>query len=229
MVVSRVVSSPEIPNYVLYGEAYGSQFPDCLHCEAIADRSRLHDWHIPPHRHHGLHQFVWLAKGTVIASSDTYRQVLTAPAAVMNAPTAVHGFEFEPDTEGYVVTVPTVNLERSLPGPTILLGQLDHPIILQCNDPEVSSAEVSSIFAAIAREYRDREKGRVEALLCQAGLLALWFLRMADRQEANSPREERPHIALVRRFLALASRATVVCIVLHRDWISMGMPAAGAA
>ena len=57
MVVSRLVSSPEIPSYVLYGEAYGSQFPDCLQCEAIADRSRLHDWHIRPHRHYGLHQF----------------------------------------------------------------------------------------------------------------------------------------------------------------------------
>jgi len=62
MVVSRVVSSPEIPSYVLYGETYGSPFPDCLHCEAIADRSRLHDWH-RPHRHYGLHQFLWIGKG----------------------------------------------------------------------------------------------------------------------------------------------------------------------
>ena len=102
-----------------------------------------------------------------------------------------------------MVTVPTVNLERSLPGPTALLSRLDHPIILECKDLKTTSAGVSSIFAAIANEYRTQEEGRVEALLCQAGLLALWFLRESSRQEVNSRPEERPHIALVRRFLAL--------------------------
>src|SRR5215207_5711972 len=187
--------SPEIPIYVLYGEAYGSPFPDCLHCETIADRSRLHDWHIRPHRHFGLHQFLLITKGKVVATSDTSRHVLTAPAAIMNAPTTVHGFEFEPNTEGYVVTVPTVNLERSLPGPTALLSRLDHTIILQGSDRETSSAGVSPLFAALAEEYRGREEGRIEALLCQAGLLALWFLREAGRQQVNSRPEERPHVA----------------------------------
>jgi len=198
-----VVSSPEIPIYGLYGEAYGSPFPDCLHCETIADRSRLHDWHIRPHRHYGLHQFLWIGKASVIAFSDSARHVLPAPAAIMIAPTAVHGFEFEPDTVGYVVTVPTVNLERSLPGPTALLSRLDHPIVLECNDLETTSAGVSSLFAAITQEYQAREEGRVEALLCQAGLLALWFLRAASRRDMTSRSEERPHIALIRRFLAL--------------------------
>src|SRR5919107_3486641 len=156
----RKAQSPEIPIYVLYGEAYGSPFPDCLHCETIADRSRLHDWHIRPHRHYGLHQFLLITKGTVVATSDSSRHVLTAPAAIMNAPTAVHGFAFQPDTEGYVVTVPTVNLERSLPGPTALLSRLDHPIILECNDLEMTSPGVSSIFAAIAKEYQTQEEGR---------------------------------------------------------------------
>ena len=59
------MSQFEIPNYVLYGEPYGTPFPDCLHCETISDRSRLHDWHIRPHRHYGLHQFLWIRRGAV--------------------------------------------------------------------------------------------------------------------------------------------------------------------
>jgi AraC family transcriptional activator of pobA len=118
-----------IPSYVLYGEA-GGRFPDCLHCETISDRGRLHDWHIRPHRHFGLHQFLWVDEGGVVVSSDTSRPALAAPVAIMNAPTVVHGFEFEPATEGYVVTIPTVNLERGLAGPTALLGRLDRSIVL---------------------------------------------------------------------------------------------------
>ena len=30
------VPRSEVPSYVLYGEVYGSPFPDCLHCETIA-------------------------------------------------------------------------------------------------------------------------------------------------------------------------------------------------
>ena len=78
-----------IPSYMLYGEAYGGRFPDCLHCETISERSRLHDWHIRPHRHHGLHQFLWIARGTVTVSTDASRHRLQAPVAVMNAPAAV--------------------------------------------------------------------------------------------------------------------------------------------
>ena len=193
----------EIPSYVLYGEPYGSSFPDFLHCEALSERSCLHDWQIRPHRHHGLHQFFWIAKGSAVISSDSSHHALAAPAAVMNAPMAVHGFEWEPGSEGHVVTIPTVNLERSLPGPTAILSRLDRSIILQCNDLKAASSGVSSIFAAIAEEYRSREECRVEALLCQAGLLALWFLRSANRQEANGPAEGRPYLGLVRRFLAL--------------------------
>jgi AraC family transcriptional regulator, transcriptional activator of pobA len=198
-----IVGRSEIPSYVLYGEPYGSPFPDCLHCEILSERSRLHDWQIRPHRHYGLHQFFWIARGAVVVSSDSSQRDLTAPAAVMNAPLAVHGFDWEPGSEGYVVTVPTVNLERSLPGPTALLSRLDRSIILQCDDLETAPSGVSSIFAAIAAEYRSREEGRVEALLCQTGLLALWFLRSGSRQETNGHAETRPHVGLVRRFLAL--------------------------
>lgn len=197
------MASRDIPNYVLYGEPCGGAFPDCLHCETISARSRLHDWHIRPHRHHGLHQFLWIEKGEVVIVSDDARRVLTAHAAVMNAPISVHGFEWEPESEGYVVTIPTVNLERGLLGSAMLLGGLDRSIVVQRAGSDEATGRVSTLFAAIASEYRRREEGRAEALLCQAGLLAMWFLRSAERQAADDGAGEQPYVALVRRFLSL--------------------------
>ena len=197
-----IVPRSEIPNYVLYGEPYGSPFPDCLHCEMISDRSRLHDWHIRPHRHYGLHQFLWIRRGAVVVSSDAGNDVLKAPCAIMNAPTAVHGFEFEPEIDGYAVTIPTVNLERSIPGRSTLIARLDRSIILRDDDLEDRSI-LNSTFEALAREYAGCREGRTEALLCHAGLIALWFLRCASRREADRCSYARPQVALVRRFLAL--------------------------
>jgi AraC family transcriptional regulator, transcriptional activator of pobA len=196
------VPGSDIPSYVLYGEPYGSPFPDCLHCEMISDRSRQYDWHIRPHRHYGLHQFLWIRGGAVVVSSDAGNDVVVAPCAIMNAPTSVHGFEFEPETDGYAVTIPTVNLEHSIPGRSALIGRLHRSIVLRDPDLEDRSA-VNSTFEALAAEYARREEGRTEALLCHAGLIGLWFLRCAARLEAYRRTDARPQIALVRRFLAL--------------------------
>jgi AraC family transcriptional activator of pobA len=196
------VGQRTIPSYGLYGEPHRGSLPDCLHCETISDRSRLHDWHIRPHRHNGLHQFLWIEQGGVVVSTDISRHELKAPAAVMNAPTSVHAFEFEPGTEGYVVTVPTANLERALFGSIALLQRLERSIVLRPTGEAAAIDGARSILTALAEEYAGRRDGRAEALLSHLGMLALWFLRRADQ----GPGEERgrPQGAeLVRRFLAL--------------------------
>src|SRR5256885_127559 len=43
-----------VPVFKLYGEQEPWPTPDMVHCEAIAARSRLHNWQIRPHQHHGL-------------------------------------------------------------------------------------------------------------------------------------------------------------------------------
>ena len=110
--------------------------------------------------------------------------------------------EFEPEIDGYAVTIPTVNLERSIPGRSTLIARLDRSIILRDDDLEDRSI-LNSTFEALAREYAGCREGRTEALLCHASLIALWFLRCASRREADRCSYARPQVALVRRFLAL--------------------------
>jgi AraC family transcriptional regulator, transcriptional activator of pobA len=120
---------------------------------------------------------------------------------IMNAPMSVHGFEWETESDGYVVTVPTVSLENSLPPQTGLLGRLDRSLFLQYSSERASAAE--ALFEAIDGEYRGRQEGRVPALLCQVGLLALFVIRAAGRRQKTV--SEPPHSRLVmgRRFVEL--------------------------
>ena len=53
----------KVPVFQLYGEKGQLPAPDRIHCESIASRSRLHNWEINPHRHHGLFQVLWLEQG----------------------------------------------------------------------------------------------------------------------------------------------------------------------
>src|SRR3990167_2421429 len=52
-----------IPVFKLYGETGVWPTPDLIHCESIAERSRLHDWEIKPHRHSDLVQLLYVQDG----------------------------------------------------------------------------------------------------------------------------------------------------------------------
>lgn len=104
-------ANPVIPAFGLYGEGHG--FPDVLHCERIADRARLHDWRIAPHRHPNLHQFVLIRSGTAWITVDGRARDLALPVLLSIPAWVVHGFRFVAGTEGFVLTVPLPELPEA--------------------------------------------------------------------------------------------------------------------
>lgn len=93
------------PVFKLYGSAEEWSTPERVHCETIASRSRLYDWHIRPHRHSGLYQLLYLAQGKVSVMLDEARHAVSGPAIVEVPQAFVHGFDFDQECRGYVVTV----------------------------------------------------------------------------------------------------------------------------
>ncbi len=108
------------PLFQLYGEQDSWPLAEMLHCETIASRSRLHDWHIRPHHHAGLYQILYLHKGRAAVSLDGVRHVLQGPAALEIPQAFVHGFEFEACCTGHVITITHALLTRLVQqlGPT---------------------------------------------------------------------------------------------------------------
>ena len=94
-----------IPRFFLYGEPPRDADERFLHVETIAARSRLHDWRIRPHAHRDLHQLLVIFLGGGEMQAETQRYAFRAPALLIVPAGVVHGFAFEPDTEGYVVTL----------------------------------------------------------------------------------------------------------------------------
>jgi AraC family transcriptional regulator, transcriptional activator of pobA len=121
----------------------------------------------------------------------------------MNAPMSVHGFKWETESDGYVVTIPTVSLENNLPPQTGLLGRLDRSLFLQYSSDRASATSAASLFEMIDDEYRSRREGRAQALLCQAGLLALLVIRAAGRLQKSVAEPPHSGVAMGRRFVEL--------------------------
>lgn len=122
----RLRASREIPAYALYGEAPQHVAGPALHIETIESRSAGHHWKIAPHRHHMLHQVMFVQKGRGMALADGRRAQYRPPAVIVIPAGSVHGFEFEPGTSGHVLSV-SVDLMAALaqrePGISAMLAQ----------------------------------------------------------------------------------------------------------
>lgn len=94
-----------VPTFALYGEPVDAPGPDLLHIEEVQSRSRLHHWEIAGHVHQGLVQVVWLLRGEATVLFDETRHWVAGPVAVVVPPGVVHGFRFEPETDGLVLTL----------------------------------------------------------------------------------------------------------------------------
>ena len=112
----RAPAARQLPTYALYGETRPPQGVDALHCESIAERSRLHDWEIRPHRHTALLQILYMARGQVSARLEAATLQLRGTAVVVVPAGVVHGFRFTPDVQGRVVTVAEPHAQRLLAG-----------------------------------------------------------------------------------------------------------------
>lgn len=97
--------SAQVPQFALYGETATQANAESVHIELIETRSRLHDWHIASHTHRGLFQLLFLMTGRVNAEIDNTMHACEGPTVISIHPSVVHGFDFAPDAQGFVLTI----------------------------------------------------------------------------------------------------------------------------
>lgn len=164
----------EIPIFQLYGEQAHWAAPDMLHYESIAQRSRLHDWEIKPHRHGDLYQLLYVHQGEVELNIEGDIWLMREGALQWVPPLCVHGFRFSPDVTGGVLTlaVPLVSqFEQSLNMP-LAFGSAS-----LCMELGEDAVLLRSLFEGLAREYYHHLPGRQLALASWVNLLLTWLQR----------------------------------------------------
>src|SRR6202522_1200898 len=149
----RAASASPVPAFFLYGEA--PQAPDeaTVHIETIAARSRLHDWRIRPHRHRDLHQILLVQKGAVTARLDRETCALRGPCVVIAPPGAVHGFEFEADTVGWVCSF-SIGLAQDLSARSAGFRRfLEQPAAAALSTATVLATDLVELSEMLLREF----------------------------------------------------------------------------
>lgn len=183
----RRTADGNVPVFHLYGEKSQWPVPDLIHVESIAARSRLHNWEIQPHRHHGLLQLLWLQRGQARLQLDGEEGMLHAGELLLIPQHCVHGFRFSRQASGLVVTVAYPLLARIGGGTEAMVAGMGRPC--QRSLSRLSArVPVEVLLPALEREYASGMEGRGTLLESIFAALLIWLLRdsepVADTREA---------------------------------------------
>lgn len=198
----RGMTTAPTPLLVPFREVRHEQPDDCLHYEPVAVRGREMGWTIPAHRHQGLHQFQWLEAGHVAGEIDGRQFCADAPALLMLAPDAVHGFTYSPDAVGHQITLPTATLSQLLGAAELARAQLDTSFVIGGEAARQVQPQAGALFDAVAREFRGNAPARVQSLVALATLVAVLFIRRRG-EHALAQRPPGARDTLVQRYRAL--------------------------
>jgi AraC family transcriptional activator of pobA len=162
-----------VPVYKLYGEHRQWMTPDMVHCESIPDRSKLHNWQIKPHQHHGLIQFLYLRAGTAQVLLDDTHVDMEAGGIVVVPQMCIHGFKFALNADGYVVTLayPLFDrIGRDMDDALIALPRIYRP-------GSGDGAHIGMAFEALNKEYRGHAPHRNPLMESLLSAILIWLSR----------------------------------------------------
>ena len=196
-------ASARVPVFQLYGEEAQALAPDLIHCESIASRSRLHNWEIHPHRHHGLFQVLWLARGEAHFQLDGHWGQLSEGTALLLPQHCVHGFKFSKDAQGIVVTFSYALFDKLETHLAHALMTLAEPVRCLLSDLD-SDGMIAAGMRGLHMEYlgRDVYRQTVIASLLNYTLVRLIRQRQAELNDTGAIPVERARQHLT-RFVAL--------------------------
>lgn len=209
-----------VPVFQLYGEASEWLVPDLIHVESIAARSRLHNWEIRPHRHHGLLQLLWLDRGEARLQLDGEEGELASGELILIPQQCVHGFRFSRQAGGLVVTVAYPLLSRLGGDIEGRVAGMTRPLLCRLAGLPARAA-IEALLSALGQEYPNPAEGRGVLLESMMAAVLIWLIResepVADAME--SARAQR-HLA---RFSAEVERSYALHLPLQHYADKLGI------
>ncbi len=199
-----MLNTTHIPSFWLYGDIYADAEPRFVHAERVRTRARVHDWHIAVHRHPELSQALYLSRGEALATIDGERVRLRAPSIVWVPAEVPHGYAFEPDSDGFVVTISQDFLTAILSSETrqdlgLPVGQAFFSAI---GDGEETGIDAPACFQGIDRAVSLGGAAVRTIVEAQLKLLLALIVRLRAAHGFSSVAQV-PEAALLRRFRQL--------------------------
>ncbi len=187
----------------IYGEYPADDASEYFFSEMLETRSRTFTWSIKCHIHSKLFQLFLInnSGGTLTASDGTLE--LQAPALLWIPPSHMHGFEWQPDVSGRIISISEVTVNRiieNIPALSLLLSRLFITTIF--SNPGGLSI-LNKTIDKIDEELFNFSLGRDEMLNFYKGELILQVSRIINEQNNIRIEESNPGLKHFAAFNAI--------------------------
>ncbi len=204
--VARKSTAQRIRTYLLYGESPGRIAGRMLHVETIEARSAKHHWKIDPHMHHVLHQMIFVLRGRGVIQAEGARTQYRPPAMIVIPAGSVHGFEFEPGTTGYVISI-SDELQKDLAQRDAGVRALfTRPVTLEFHGAALRATDLAHGVRMLAREFHRSDSGHELAVQGWLEVILANVLRLVQNLPEASDAMTGRRRRLTARFSELVER-----------------------
>ena len=191
--------SKSILNYKgLFGQDDAIILPDFIHVEPLEDRSKTYNWEINEHLHSDLTQIFILKHGSGTLFSERKHRRFVAPNLITIPVNTLHGFRFEPNTDGTVVTLSESYLNHLMQNHPLVLNAFQHLSIT----PFHSTEELSTFNFLIDQIIQELSLPNLQNPAI-APLLQLFFIhifRASQEQEQSAFIAKHPSLKIFHSF-----------------------------
>lgn len=176
-------TTTSIPLFGLYGDVRNSSDPGFVHIEEISDRSEKSNWIIEPHRHNQLFQILCVFNTEMELTLEKTQHTLEGSWAVTVPVGFTHGFRFQPNCQGFVLSVSdTIFSDDRLTGSDIHNSEIFHlPQIIRL--PTSTTSPLQQYIDLIQQELTYPQHGQQQSLAMLTRLTLLTLIRMLQQKE----------------------------------------------
>jgi AraC family transcriptional activator of pobA len=183
-------------SFFLYGEAPREVSERFLHLEDLDHRSRPSHWNIRAHAHSDLNHIFLLTRGAGEMSADGRTIPFVAPCLLTVPAGVIHGFVYEPETAGSVLTLAGGYLRELVAREAALHALFDQPAQLSLPDTQA----LGDAYARLGRELTWTAPGHAGAVDAHLMAILVEALRLIWREGEVSPAADGSALRLVARF-----------------------------
>jgi AraC family transcriptional regulator, transcriptional activator of pobA len=200
-------SLPAIPQFALYGESALTHKPEFVHIERIRERSERNGWLIKPHRHSHLFQILCMFNGAADVRLDANASSHKGSWLITMPPGVVHGFRFQPDTQGVVLSlaIGMLQLDPENQLGMLLEGPLAQPRVLKLRKNSPHYKELVPYFCKVRQELEDPHEDQQVVLLSLMKIILI-LVRRCLQQDGQDDLAQPITVQLTNRFKTLIEK-----------------------
>lgn len=200
-----------VPSFFLFGEPLKTVQGKFLHLEDLDDRSRPNDWNIRAHAHADLNHIFHITVGSGVMHVEATTIAFAAPCLLLAPSGVVHGFVYEADTSGSVLTIADSYLRDLTEREPAFSSLFRAP----CQLPLGAGSRIAGGLAGLSRELVWTAPGHAAAVEAHLLSVLVETLRLLVQARAASPAVQGVQATLVARFRELVEAHYRAGLALH--------------